>query len=114
MPARPEDDVGECAAGTECKNEKAGKKIFRHLGDLLVDRRSGLRRDRLLSDLVESGKHTANSKADRKKKTHCKDSQAGEENCAEGHGASWTEPFQRSDGNTHRQFQRFLGGTCAT
>ena len=57
-------------------------------GNLLVGERIGLGRDRLLSDLVESGKHTAGSKADRKQKTHRQDSQAGEENCAGGYGVS--------------------------
>ncbi|PYU62559.1 MAG: hypothetical protein DMG55_03550 [Acidobacteria bacterium] len=50
----------------EGKNEKAAEKIFRHLGDLLVGRRDGLGCNRLLSDLVESGKCIASSKADRK------------------------------------------------
>jgi len=44
----------------------------------------------LLTDLVESGKDTANRKADRKEKTSCQDSQASEENSALGHRASWT------------------------
>jgi hypothetical protein len=45
---------------------------------------------RLLSDLVESGKHTADSRSDREQKTHRQDSQPGEENCAGGHGVSWS------------------------
>jgi len=43
----------------------------------------------LLSDFVESGKRTANRKAEPKQEARCHDSQASEENFAEGHGASW-------------------------
>src|SRR5271170_2030097 len=106
MPARPEDEVGKRPPSTERKNEKAAKKIFRHLRSLLVGRRGGLERGRSLSDLVDTGKRTTNRKAHGKQKTSCQYSQASKENCAEAHRASWTsrEPHPRDpDGKLYHE-----------